>query len=130
MLGYYAFILIAEERLSRKVLGLAGALICLSSVYLNAGSPSELKGFYYFVTIISMFILSIFLKYSNITFPKIATNIGLSSYSLYLIHVPIGVLIFGRQKGFDISENPALHFLVDTAIVAILALVSFLVFKY
>jgi peptidoglycan/LPS O-acetylase OafA/YrhL len=76
------------------------------------------------VTLIIIF-SSKYLKSSK----NIFATLGEFSYSVYLIHVPVGVFIFGRFKNYYILHDPFINLLYDLIIYCIVSILSWKIFN-
>lgn len=58
------------------------------------------------------------------------SSLGDHSYSIYLIHVPIGIFLLGRLETKIIQTNLFFNMLYDISMYIFLSLLSYLMFKY
>jgi peptidoglycan/LPS O-acetylase OafA/YrhL len=61
---------------------------------------------------------------------NLLSRYGDVSYSLYLVHVPIGIYLLGHLKTMAIQSNLALNILFDVVILVFLVFVSKLIHRY
>lgn len=61
---------------------------------------------------------------------NLLSRYGDVSYSLYLIHVPIGIYLLGHLKTIAIQSNMALNMLFDAGVLVLLILLSKLMHRY
>lgn len=77
---------------------------------------------YVFVSLVT-FALIVFSNYFPIK-KTVFSHLGQYSYSVYLIHVPIGVFLLGRLKTLSIQQNLFLNILFDTTVYCIISVIS------
>lgn len=61
---------------------------------------------------------------------NILAKLGQHSYSVYLIHVPVGVFIIQEFERTQIQQNVYINCIYDLAVYSIVALLAWLMFKY
>lgn len=130
MLGYHTFGLLYKTNGKETLFSALGIGLAASSILVNAGSLGEKAGIEYSISLLFILLSAIFFRLIPIKFPTILQKTGLYSYSLYLIHVPIGVYLLSRLRNEVILESQLLHFLFDTLIAVALILFSSQIFKY
>ncbi|HSB93309.1 MAG TPA: acyltransferase [Flavitalea sp.] len=112
---------------SRKVSAFSYLTIVLLSIYtlVLAGTPQRVG----FVVMVSLFLLFIY-KQEWVSFFKwkFLTTIGLVSYSLYLIHENIGVVLINRLA--TLTGTGVLAFLLPLLVSALCIVFSILVFQW
>lgn len=125
-MGYFAYLWLEDK----KKVGLFGLVVSLVSLAFNFPFLSDKSSFAHVSALGLTFLCILLAKHKTIQLPTLLNKIGLSSYSLYLIHVPIGVYLFARYRNEFVLSHPFFHLCVDTLIVSILLALSWLMFKY
>lgn len=57
------------------------------------------------------------------------SNLGKYSYSVYLLHVPVGVFMLGLIQGDTVKQNPVLNLIYDLAVYGIISLLAWGMFN-
>ena len=126
-MGY--FIYAYQDRVNWRT-SIVGIVVCICSLIFNYHELSDKNSMAHVITLGCVAIFSLMTKFKTIQFPKLLTKIGLASYSLYLIHVPIGIYILARLRSTYVLEHWALHFCVDSLIIIVLILLASVMYKY
>lgn len=107
----------------------------LSLLFITINSLAMVKIFlldnqtlYFFAAVISFLLISLSLKYKlrNNVFSKL----GDYSYSVYLLHVPLGAYLMGHYKSLAIQHNLLLNIIFDIASYAVTLFIAYLAFKF
>lgn len=130
MLGYHTFGLLYKTNRNEVLFSIFGIGLSISSILINAGSLEVKAGIEYSISLLFILLSAIIFRFIPMKFPSILQNIGLFSYSLYLIHVPLGVYLLARFRNESILASQPLHFFSDTLIAIALILISSQIFKF
>jgi peptidoglycan/LPS O-acetylase OafA/YrhL len=98
-------------------------LSTLTSIFLFGGAP-----LYFYGSIFTMLI--IFLSFKYRMRKNWLSRAGDYSYSVYLLHVPIGVFLIGQLKTPYIQRHIAANILFDIFCYLVTLFLSFLAFKW
>ena len=128
-LGFFTYSLVKKENV---VTSIGGIVISFFSLFLNYPYLTEKNPFYYLVAATCVFIFALFNNYftPNIRVPKLFVKIGLCSYSLYLIHVPLGVYLIKDLRNAILISSPRLRFFIDNLTLLVLLILSYFIYLY
>ncbi|MFD1628608.1 acyltransferase family protein [Pseudopedobacter beijingensis] len=123
-LAVYAFhFLKGKERLSYFF---ALAVLSIYGLVTNFALKGQLE--YAYVSIFT-FVLIVVSPYISIS-QNIFTRLGDYSYAVYLLHVPIGIYLFGKLKTPFIQENIGWNILYDLLNYSLCCIISYFFFRY
>ncbi|MCS3732771.1 acyltransferase family protein [Mucilaginibacter dorajii] len=103
--------------------------ICLLAINLFGLFNSSVNNTEYKVAGIITFAIIIMGNYYRMV-PNFVTLLGRYSYSVYLIHIPVGVYILALFENKIIQKNPALNFAYDLTVYLVVTGLAWLIYNH